>query len=121
MRLVDIPVHTALDPLRCIAREMVRLALHRPHTGVLVEEPVAECVVLGRAPGIGDFVVGVVLLDEVLQDADISHWGWVTAAGWAGVNIEEFSHLKAREERMAARGVEKGQHVPEKHEVKELL
>jgi glutathione S-transferase len=54
--------------------------------------------------------------------ADVSHWGWVAAAGWAGVEIDDFPHLKAWEERMAARpGVEKGRHVPEKHTVKEVL
>jgi glutathione S-transferase len=52
----------------------------------------------------------------------VSHWGWVAAAGWAGIDIDEFPHLKAWEERMAARpGVEKGRHVPDKHTIKELL
>jgi glutathione S-transferase len=54
--------------------------------------------------------------------ADVSHWGWVAGAGWAGVDIEEFPHLKAWEERMLARpGVEKGRHVPDKHAIKDLL
>lgn len=54
--------------------------------------------------------------------ADIAHWGWVTAAGWAGVDIEEFPHLKAWEERMLKRpGVEKGRHVPSPHRMKEML
>ncbi|KAL2043229.1 hypothetical protein N7G274_004289 [Stereocaulon virgatum] len=54
--------------------------------------------------------------------ADISHWGWVVAAGWAGVDIEEFPNLKAWEERMLARpGVEKGRHVPQPHRIKEML
>lgn len=54
--------------------------------------------------------------------SDIAHWGWVTAAGWAGIDIEEFPNLKAWEERMAKRpGVEKGRHVPDKHTIKELL
>lgn len=54
--------------------------------------------------------------------ADIAHWGWVAAAGWAGVDIDKFPELKAWEERMAARpGVEKGKDVPDKHTVKELL
>ncbi|MCJ1454762.1 hypothetical protein MMC28_005115 [Mycoblastus sanguinarius] len=48
--------------------------------------------------------------------ADIAHWGWVAAAGWAGVDIEEFPHLKKWEERMLAReGVERGRHVPSPH------
>lgn len=54
--------------------------------------------------------------------ADISHWGWVAAAGWAGVDIDEFPHLKAWEDRMAQReGVEKGRHVPSPHTIKDLL
>lgn len=54
--------------------------------------------------------------------ADISHWGWVAAAGWAGIDIEEFPNLKAWEERMAARpALEKGRHVPSPHTIKELL
>lgn len=35
--------------------------------------------------------------------ADIAHWGWVSAAGWAGIEINEFPNLKAWEERMWAR------------------
>jgi len=54
--------------------------------------------------------------------ADIAHWGWVAAAGWAGVDIDDFPTLKAWEERMLQRpGVEKGRHVPDKHTIKELL
>lgn len=54
--------------------------------------------------------------------ADIAHWGWVTAAGWAGVELDEFPHLKEWEERMMARpAVEKGRHVPDRHRIKEML
>ncbi|KAF2400207.1 glutathione S-transferase [Trichodelitschia bisporula] len=54
--------------------------------------------------------------------ADISTWGWVAAAGWAGVDIDEFPALKAWEERMLARpGVEKGRHVPSPHTMKEMI
>lgn len=53
--------------------------------------------------------------------ADISHWGWIVAAGWAGIDISEFPALKAWEDRMLARpGVEKGRHVPVPHTMKEL-
>lgn len=46
----------------------------------------------------------------------------MAAAGWAGVEIEDFPNLKAWEERMAERsGVEKGRHVPDPHKIKELL
>ncbi|KZF22172.1 glutathione S-transferase II [Xylona heveae TC161] len=54
--------------------------------------------------------------------ADIAHWGWVAAAGWAGVDIEEFPHLKAWEEKLLARpGFEKGRHVPSPHTIKEKI
>lgn len=53
---------------------------------------------------------------------DLAHWGWIAAAGWAGIDIDEFPTLKAWEERMTARpGVEKGRHVPDPHTIKELL
>ena len=62
------------------------------------------------------------LVGDHVSIADISHWGWVAAAGWAGVDIEEFPHLKAWEDRMAQReGVEKGRHVPSPHTIKDLL
>ncbi|KAJ9637215.1 Glutathione S-transferase 2 [Coniosporium apollinis] len=62
------------------------------------------------------------LVGEKCTIADIACWGWVAAAGWAGVEIEEFPTLKAWEERMAQRpGVEKGRHVPERHGIKDLL
>lgn len=54
--------------LRRIAREMICLALHRSHAGILVEQPVVDCVGLGCALRVGDLVVLVVLLDEVLQN-----------------------------------------------------
>lgn len=54
--------------------------------------------------------------------ADIAHWGWVVAAGWAGIEIDDFQALKAWEERMLQRpGVEKGRHVPDHHGIKDLL
>lgn len=68
-RLINIPRNTVGNMLRRIAREMIRLALHRPHAGVLVEEPIINCVVFWRTLRVGDLVVFVVLLDEVLQDA----------------------------------------------------
>ncbi|KAM0802153.1 putative disulfide bond reductase yfcG [Usnea florida] len=53
--------------------------------------------------------------------ADIAHYGWVAAAGWAGVDIDEFPHLKAWEERMVQRpGVERGRHVPSPHRMKDM-
>ncbi|KAF2161760.1 hypothetical protein M409DRAFT_69564 [Zasmidium cellare ATCC 36951] len=54
--------------------------------------------------------------------ADIAHWGWIAAAGWAGVDISQFPNLKAWEERMWARpGIERGANVPKPYKMKELL
>ncbi|KAL6713324.1 Glutathione S-transferase 2 [Lecanora helva] len=62
------------------------------------------------------------LVGEKCTIADIAHWGWIAAAGWAGVEIDEFPHLKAWEEKMLKRpGVEKGRHVPTPHRMKEML
>lgn len=56
------------------------------------------------------------------QIADIAHWGWISAAGWAGVDIEDFPVLKAWEERMWAReAVKKGANVPDPYKMKEVL
>ena len=45
----------------------------------------------------------------------------MTAAAWAGIDIDEFPHLKKWDERMLARpGVEKGRHVPSPHRIKEM-
>jgi len=53
--------------------------------------------------------------------ADFAHYGWISGAFWAGIDIDEFPHLKAWEARMAARpGVQKGAAVPEPNKMKEL-
>ncbi|RAH48043.1 glutathione S-transferase family protein [Aspergillus brunneoviolaceus CBS 621.78] len=62
------------------------------------------------------------LVGDHISLADISHWGWVTCAGWSGVDIDEFPHLKDWEERLLKReGVEKGRHVPSPHTIKEMI
>ncbi|KAK3111270.1 Glutathione S-transferase 2 [Teratosphaeriaceae sp. CCFEE 6253] len=54
--------------------------------------------------------------------ADIAHWGWVSAAGWAGVEIKDFPALHAWEERMWSRpAVQKGANIPDPYKMKELL
>ena len=53
--------------------------------------------------------------------ADISHYGWVEAAAWPGIDINEFPELKAWEARMLARpGVAKGRDVPEPSKLRNL-
>ncbi|OGE50613.1 hypothetical protein PENARI_c016G11860 [Penicillium arizonense] len=62
------------------------------------------------------------IVGDHISIADITHWGWVAAAGWAGIDIEEFPHVKAWEERIAQRpGIEKGRHVPSPHNIKDLI
>lgn len=62
------------------------------------------------------------LVGDKCTIADIAHWGWIAAAGWCEVDIDEFPTLKEWEERMLQRpGVEKGRHVPSRHRMKELL
>lgn len=62
------------------------------------------------------------LVGDKCTIADIAHWGWISAAGWAGVEIEEFPTLKRWEDRMWAReGVRKGANVPDPYRMKELL
>lgn len=59
---------------------------------------------------------------NALQIADIAHWGWVAAAGWAGIDIDHFPALKAWEERMWERpALQKGANVPTPYKMKELL
>ncbi|OXV06390.1 hypothetical protein Egran_05842 [Elaphomyces granulatus] len=52
-------------------------------------------------------------VDDHISIADISHIGWVNAAGWAKIDVDEFPHLKQWKERMLERpAVEKGRQVP---------
>jgi glutathione S-transferase len=56
------------------------------------------------------------LVGDHISIADISLWGWVAAAGRVGIDINEFPHLKAWEERLLSRpSVDKGRHVPNSH------
>lgn len=46
--------------------------------------------------------------------ADIANFGWVNSAAWAGIDLEEFTNLKAWHEKLKARpGVTAGLNVPE--------
>ena len=49
--------------------------------------------------------------------ADITSFGWVNAAAWAGIDINEFPNLKAWVEKLKGReGVRAGLNVPERKE-----
>ena len=58
----------------------------------------------------------------IVRAADIACRGWISAAGWAGINIDDFPTLKKWEDRMWARpAVQKGANVPDPYKMKELL
>lgn len=60
------------------------------------------------------------LVGDRCTSADISCWGWVAAAKWAGIDMTEFPVLDEWVQRMLKRpGVEKGRHVPSKHSYEE--
>ncbi|KAK7753155.1 Glutathione S-transferase 2 [Diatrype stigma] len=62
------------------------------------------------------------LVGDKCTIADIASWGWVAAASWAGVDIDEFPALKEWRDRCLARpGFEKGRNVPSKHTALEPL
>jgi len=61
------------------------------------------------------------LVGDKCTIADLSLWGWVASAEWAGVDISEFPHLREWELRVLKRdAVEKGRHVPIPHKTKNL-
>ncbi|KAH0833731.1 putative glutathione-S-transferase theta, GST [Fonsecaea pedrosoi] len=63
------------------------------------------------------FIVG-----DHISIADITTIGWVIWAGWAGVDIDEFPHLKKWEEMMSARpAVRRGCDVPKPLKIKERM
>lgn len=59
------------------------------------------------------------LVGDHISIADISSVGWVDTAGWSGVDINEFSHLKKWVDRLRSRpAIEKGGNVPPEHKGK---
>ena len=94
-RLVLISVDAVLDLLRRVSEEMVGLSLHRAHAAVQEEKPVVDFIALAGTLGVGDLVLRVVLLDEVLQDgtgleeADLLAVGEGVSHGWdAAVRVD---------------------------------
>jgi len=62
------------------------------------------------------------LVGDHISIADITNVSWVIYAGWAGVDIEEFPHLKKWEEMLYSRpAMKKGCDVPKPLKIKELL
>ncbi|PSS00743.1 glutathione S-transferase [Coniella lustricola] len=61
------------------------------------------------------------LVGDRVTIADISSWGWVSSAKWAGVDIDEFPNLKTWLYKLLERpGFEKGRHNPTKHTAFEM-
>lgn len=64
-----------------------------------------------------DYLVG-----DKCTIADLAHWGWIAAAGWAGIDITQYPKLQAWEERLEKRpGVAKGMNVPTEYKLKAIL
>jgi glutathione S-transferase len=112
--------NAGLGPMQGQANHFVRYAPEKIEYGVnrYVNETRRLYGVLDKhlAASKSGFIVG-----DHISIADITTIGWVMSAGWAGVEIDEFPHLKAWEEMMMRRdGVEKGRHVPSPHRIKEM-
>jgi glutathione S-transferase len=61
-------------------------------------------------------------LTRQISLADLTTYGWVYYAGWAGVDIDEFPNVKAWEERLTARpAIDKGKDIPKKLQIKERM
>jgi len=61
------------------------------------------------------------LVGDHISIADITTVGWVWAAGWAGLDINEFPNLKKWEEMLEQRpAMQKGRDVPTQHRGKFL-
>ncbi len=46
--------------------------------------------------------------------ADLAHYGWIACAGWSGLNIEEFPHLRGWLEKMESRpAIQRAKHIPD--------
>lgn len=62
------------------------------------------------------------LVGDRLTIADITTWGWVRSAGWAGVDITKFPNVQKWHQKLEARpGVSKGANVPEPSKMMEIL
>jgi glutathione S-transferase len=113
--------NAGLGPMQGQANHFVRYAPEKIEYGInrYVNETRRLYGVLDKhlAASKSGFIVG-----DHISIADITTIGWVMSAGWAGIEIDEFPHLKAWEEMMMKRdGVEKGRHVPSPHRIKEMM
>lgn len=62
------------------------------------------------------------LVGDRLTIADITLYGWVRSAGWAGIDLTAFPHLRAWEERLEVRpAFARGRDVPTPNKIKDIL
>ena len=113
--------NAGLGPMQGQANHFVRYAPEKIEYGInrYVNETRRLYGVLDKhlATSTSGFIVG-----DHISIADITTIGWVMSAAWAGIEVDEFPHLKAWEEMMMKReGVEKGRHVPSPHRIKEMM
>ena len=113
--------NAGLGPMQGQANHFIRYAPEKIEYGVnrYVNETRRLYGVLDKhlASSESGFIVG-----DHISIADITTIGWVMSAAWAGVEIDDFPHLKAWEEMMMKReGVERGRHVPTPHRIKEMM
>lgn len=113
--------HGGLGPMQGQANHFVRYAPEKIEYGIkrYVNETRRLYGVLDKhlQSSKSGFIVG-----DHISIADITTIGWVMWAAWAGVEIDEFPHLKKWEEMMSARpGVKKGSDVPKPLNIKERL
>ncbi|KAJ5795552.1 uncharacterized protein N7518_004092 [Penicillium psychrosexuale] len=113
--------NASLGPMQGQANHFTRYAPERIEYGV--NRYVNEC---RRLYGVLDKHLATCqsgwLVGDHVSIADISHWGWIAAAGWADIDIDEFPNVKAWEKLMASHpGTESGRHVPSPHTIKDLI
>ncbi|OAL22682.1 hypothetical protein AYO20_11170 [Fonsecaea nubica] len=113
--------NAGLGPMQGQANHFVRYAPEKIPYGITryVNETRRLYSVLDKhlATSPSGFIVG-----DHISVADITTIGWVIWAGWAGVDIDEFPHLKKWEEMMSARpAVRRGCDVPKPLKIKERM
>lgn len=113
--------NAGLGPMQGQANHFVRYAPEKIEYGVnrYVNETRRLYGVLDKhlAGSKSDYLVG-----DHISIADCTTIGWVSHAGWANVDIDEFPNLKRWEDRMLKReGVWKGMNIPDPLKIKETL
>jgi len=66
--LILISIDAIRNLLRRVLREMFPFGMARPNTGMMEEKPVADFDGFWRALGVGDAMVSVVCVNQILHD-----------------------------------------------------